>query len=112
MKKVITIIITLIMVLCAVSATAERTNRPALAECYPTTALITALDYDTDIVTCVTFNGRVYHFLGIYDWAEWDLVSLYVWDAGTCIDRTDDVVLDVENGGWLEEDAVNMWLNH
>jgi len=111
MKLIKTIITIILLVLCIVNtASASYMGNVPFDECYPETALITELDYDLDMVTCVTFTGTVYHFKGIYDWAEYDLVSMFVWDAETILDKSDDVILMTEVGGWLTDEEAKSWL--
>lgn len=78
---------------------------------YSTTAMVTYLDYDMDIVTVSTMTGIKYQFDNCDDWCVGDFCSMTMYDNNTA-DIHDDEVLDyrysgyVEGWEWIELEAV------
>ena len=66
---------------------------------YPTTMVVTDVDYATDIVTIETSTGFVYQFEGAEDYTEGDLVSCIMYNNKTT-NITDDVILTVRYSGF------------
>lgn len=66
---------------------------------YPTTMLVTDVDYTTDVVTVETLTGFVYQFEGTEDYTEGDLVSVIMYNNRTT-NITDDVILTVQYSGF------------
>ena len=68
---------------------------------YAHTALITALDYDTDTVTVTDYVGLTWTFQGCEDYCVDDLVSLTMSDNGTKETVLDDEILSAKYAGYL-----------
>lgn len=66
---------------------------------YPTTMLVTDIDYTTDVVTIETATGFIYQFEGAEDYIKGDLVSCIMFSNGTA-DITDDMILSVRYSGF------------
>lgn len=95
MKKIIALflaVITAAAVLCAA-------HKPIIT--YAHTALITALDYDTDTVTVTDYSGLTWTFSGCEDYCVDDLVSLTMSDNGTKETVMDDEILSATYAGYL-----------
>ncbi len=60
---------------------------------YPTTAVITDINEQNDIVTMSTASGLVYQFEGIEDYYTGDLVACLMFDNGTPDNVRDDIIL-------------------
>ena len=103
-----TIVTCLLIVGCAYAT-------PACAEAedfYPMTAVVTQLDWQLDIVSCVTYDGNIWEFYGCDSWKIGDVCSMYMWNCNTEDDITDDEIIDVEFGGHLDTHALVNWLSH
>lgn len=66
---------------------------------YPTTMVVTDVNYSTDVVTIETATGFTYEFEGTEDYTEGDLVSCIMYNNKTK-DITDDVILTVRYSGF------------
>lgn len=93
MKKAMMILVTLILTMVALTASAE---------IYPKTAKVIEVNYDEDLVTIETCTGITYTFEGCEDWIEGDGVSLIMEDNGT-ESILDDSILMAEYTGWTLE---------
>ena len=71
----------------------------ALADLYPLTARVYAIDYDEDTVIVETFNGDLFDFDGVEDWAEDDCCSLIMDDNGTAL-IYDDAIVSARYCAW------------
>lgn len=71
---------------------------------YPATAIVTDIDYDTDIVTVQRASGFTYEFEGVEDTMVGDVMSLLMYNNGTGFDITDDVVISARYSGFIAED--------
>lgn len=70
---------------------------------YAMTAMVYNLDYEADIVTVEDANGNLWDFAGCEDYAEGDLVSCVMWDAGTPETVYDDYILNARYSGfWID----------
>lgn len=84
-------------------------SMPAKAEgsFYPRAAIITALDLNEDLVTCVDAAGRIWQFYGVEDFDIGDVVAMIMWDAGTP-SVFDDEIIDATYAGTL--DQLGAWI--
>lgn len=71
----------------------------AIAEEYPLTTRVYAVDPDADIVIVETFNGMLYSFDGVEDWMEGDCCAVIMNDNGTS-EVFDDKIVSVRYCGW------------
>lgn len=71
------------------------------AETYSLTTLIVSLDYDTDEVVVMDFNGNEWVFYGCEDWYLMDICTLTMDDNDTLL-IYDDVIVDCRYSGWLD----------
>ena len=62
---------------------------------YPKLGVIVDFDYNEDLVFVSDWNGDIWSFYGIEDWAIWDYVSMVFHDNGTPFEIHDDVILSV-----------------
>ena len=74
---------------------------PATENLYPMTAVVTVVDYETDIVTMRDFNGNLWQFEGCEDWSKNDVVACIMNDKGTPI-IFDDEIINLHYEEWLE----------
>lgn len=63
------------------------------AQTYPTTMIVTETDTATDTVVCEDYNGNLWEFEGIEDWAEGDIVAAIMSDNATEIIYDDEFVM-------------------
>lgn len=70
---------------------------------YPDTAIITAIDYDADIVTVTDVAGIVRQFCGCEDYCIGDLVRMMMHDEGTSHSILDDTIVVAWYAGTLEQ---------
>ena len=97
MKKIVALflaVITAAAVLCAA-------HKPITT--YAHTALITALDYDTDTVTVTDYSGLTWTFSGCEDYCVDDLVEMLMQEAGDPEDIFDDVIYSTCYAGFYAE---------
>ena len=83
MKKVIALVIALLMMGTCVVASAEL---------YADTFVVCEVDYDTDTVWLMDFNGRLISFEGCEDWFAGDLCSVLM---------DDDTIISYQYSGWV-----------
>lgn len=70
---------------------------------YSTSMAIVKLDYDTDTVTCMDFNGNLWEYTGIEDASIGDLEAVTMCDNATPNTIYDDIILDTRCSGWVYE---------
>lgn len=75
---------------------------------YPTAAVITQVDYETDTVTVVNATGFVYEFEGVEDLAEGDMMALVMYSNGTPYTIEDDVVISARYAGYIIDDVIEV----
>jgi hypothetical protein len=68
---------------------------------YGMTAIVTNVSQATDTVTIEDFNGNLWQFEGIEDWAVNDVVSCVMDGQGTDLIK-DDVIIKVQYSGYFE----------
>lgn len=74
----------------------------AQRETYPTSMIVTEVDYKNDIVTITDFEDRAYQFYGCEDWYEGDICAVIMSDNGTPETVYDDVILQTRYCGYVE----------
>ncbi len=97
MKKIIALllaVVSAVSILCAA-------HKPITT--YAHTALITALDYDTDTVTVTDYACLTWTFQGCEDYCVDALVSLIMSDNGTKETVLDDEILSAKYAGYLPD---------
>jgi hypothetical protein len=67
---------------------------------YPNTAVVTAIDYNTDFFEVSTSTGISYTLKGVEDWEVGDLASLLMYDIGGDGDITNDLVIELRYTGF------------
>lgn len=100
MKKVITVIAVIHVFLSALFdvgfAPAEDLNLDFNPECvYAKLGVIVDFDFTEDLVFVSDWNGDIWSFHGIEDWAIWEYVSMVFHDNGTPMNIYDDMILSV-----------------
>ena len=95
-KKEITISVIIILLLAALSIPASNPNF-----LYPKACIITAIDYEKDLVTIETASGLIYEFYGVEDYDTGDLVAVLFF-GGVTEKVTDDIILMHRYSGWPE----------
>lgn len=75
-------------------------------ENYPLTTVITCVDYESDVVIAMDFNGNMWEFEGCNDWIEGDVCSMIMNNRGTDV-IYDDVIIDMKYCGWVEQWGFN-----
>ena len=98
MKKVIFMVTVLLVSLIVLSAVGfesieDLKSNPFRDGVYGKLCVITNLDYDRDVVDVTDWNGDVWSFDGIEDWALWDYVDVVFHDNGTPGTIYDDVIM-------------------
>ena len=67
---------------------------------YPTAAVVTAVDYETGIVTVEKSTGFVYTFEGVEDLVVGDVMALVMYSNGTPTIE-DDVIISARYSGYV-----------
>lgn len=67
---------------------------------YSETMVVVNVDYETDIVTVMDFDGTLWEYEECEDWYEGDLVSMIMCDNGTDASY-DDIIIDLKYEGWV-----------
>lgn len=102
------VLIACIVMSCAASAKGETIETE---DVYAITTVVVELDYGEDTVTCQDFNGNLWVFYGVEDWAVCDVATLVMWNAETDT-IYDDEILHAYYSGWLTLEQVAQWLSH
>lgn len=71
---------------------------------YPSTMVITHVDYFTDTVVIENATGFRYHFEGVEDLVPGDVVSVVMYNNGTPWNIEDDEVISARYSGFVIED--------
>ena len=79
---------------------------------YPSTMVITHVDYFTDTVIVETSAGFRYDFQGVEDLIPGDVVSLIMYNNGTPWTIEDDQVVSARYSGFIKEDIQNVYLEN
>lgn len=92
MKKIVKVVLALVVLL---------TITAARAETYPAVFVVHEIDYATDTVTLIDFNGWMWDVCGVEDFMIGDVVGAIMDDVGT---ETiyDDEIQCIRYCGWLE----------
>lgn len=91
--SVVVVTVFISMIFFSMPARAEET------ELYPRAAIITELDLNEDLVTCVDAAGCIWQFYGVEDFDIGDIVALILWNAGTPESIFDDEIIDAVYAG-------------
>lgn len=81
------------IVLSALALASNPVNTMYARGIYPETTIITALDYEQDIVTVETCEGFLFSFYGCEDWAIGDFASVIFDDMGTESILDDEIII-------------------
>lgn len=76
---------------------------------YPSTMVITDIDYTTDMVVVENANGFIYAFEGVEDLVPGDVVSVVMYNNGTPWSIEDDEVVSARYSGFIAEDFYNVY---
>lgn len=76
---------------------------------YPSTMVITHVDYFTDTVIVENATGFQYHFEGVEDLIPGDVVSVVMYNNGTPWSIEDDEVVSARYSGFVIEDFHNAY---
>ena len=68
---------------------------------YPTSGIVTEVNYDTDLVTVEVRNGNMFQFYGAEDWVEGDIAAMIMNDLGTP-EVYDDEIISVRYVGYAK----------
>ena len=68
---------------------------------YPCSAVVSEVNYETDVVTFVDVNGNKIYMNECEDWFEGDCAELIMYDNGT-VDESDDIVIKSLYSGYVE----------
>lgn len=71
---------------------------------HPATAIVTQVDYETDIVTVQNATGFTYEFEGVEDLVVGDVMSLLMYNNGTGDTIADDIVISARYSGFVADD--------
>ena len=71
-------------------------------EIYPTSMIVTEVDYENNLVTIVDFEGRMYQFYGCEDWYENDICAVIMDNNGTTETVYDDIITQVRYCGYIQ----------
>ena len=94
------IVVVLVLVLAA-SLGAHIANVQRHKHWYGMTAVVTHISEATDTVTIKDFNGNLWQFKGVEDWAIDDVVSCIMDSKGTALIKDDEIV-KVQYSGYFE----------
>lgn len=84
---------------------------------YPATMVITAVDYETDIVTVENATGFIYEFEGVEDLVPGDVMSLVMYNNNTWWTIEDDWVISARYSGFISSEVLQydhesgQWVN-
>lgn len=68
---------------------------------YPLTTKVVDINYFSDVVTVMDFNGMTWKFTGTDDWMVGDICSMIMDSRGTEL-VFDDVIIDYKYDGYIE----------
>ena len=75
---------------------------------YPTAAVVTAVDYDLDLVTVEKATGFVYEFYGVEDLCVGDVMAMLMYSNGTPETIADDIVISARYSGYTSADVTKV----
>lgn len=78
---------------------------PAMADFYPTCAVLTVVDRETDTLTFEDVMGRTWTMQGCEDWEQWYFAALLMDDNGTP-EIADDIVVKAHYQMTVEDWAI------
>lgn len=90
-----------LIVLLVVGTVCGFLNARDLKNEYPMTAIVYNISEATDTVTIKDFNGNLWQFKGVEDWAVNDICSCIMNSKGTVYIKDDEIV-KVRYSGYLE----------
>lgn len=94
MKKIVSVLFVMVVTLMLFA------GRPH--EIYPTSMIVTEIDYENDLVTIVDFTGNAFQFFGCEDWCENDICAVIMNDNGTPETIYDDIITQVRYCGYIQ----------
>lgn len=95
--------LTLVMMIMIAILSGANPNNVSTMGFYSETMAIINVDYDTDTVEAMDFNGNVWSFTGCEDYYEGDLIAVTMCDNGTTNTIYDDIIIDTKYSGWVSE---------
>lgn len=78
---------------------------------YPSTMVITDIDYATDTVVVENATGFVYTFEGVEDLLPGDFMSVIMYNNGTPWTIEDDQVVSARYSGYIDQNLHNEYVN-
>jgi len=78
---------------------------------YPSTMVITEIDYATDTVVVENANGFIYAFEGVEDLMPGDYMSVIMYNNGTPWSTEDDCVISARYSGWIDQHLHDEYIN-
>ncbi len=94
MKKIVSVLFVMVVTLMLFAGSPR--------EIYPTSMIVTEIDYENDLVTIVDFNGNAFQFFGCEDWCENDICAVIMDDNGTPETIYDDIITQVRYCGYIQ----------
>ena len=74
----------------------------AYEDIYPTTGIVSEVNYEENLVSVEDFNGNIWQFSEIEDWSVGDICSL-IMDSKKTEEIEDDEILSVRYSGYIEQ---------
>lgn len=74
----------------------------AYEDIYPTTAVVSEVNYEENLVSVEDFNGNIWQFTETDDWAVGDICSM-IMDSKKTEEIEDDEILSVRYSGFIEQ---------
>ena len=76
----------------------------AYEDIYPTTAIVSAVNYEENLVSVEDFNGNIWQFTETDDWSVGDICSL-IMDSKKTEEIEDDEILSVRYSGYIKQET-------
>lgn len=85
---------------------ADNTDIYNINNLYALYTIVSDINYNDDIVYCTDFNGFIWSFYGVEDWAINDICSLTMYDNNTEI-IYDDIILNATYSGYIDNTDID-----
>jgi hypothetical protein len=101
MKKIVTIILTMTLILACSVCFAESAVDEFASHIRPLCGIVIEVNYGENYIAIEDFTGNVWEWEGAEDWQEGDIAAMIMDDNGT-ESIFDDIILDIQYCGTLE----------
>lgn len=102
-NKILVFIAVSLLIACAFGFYMDaNANGVDVADCYAKVFVVTAIDYENDVIMLIDFNGDEWCYEGVEDWAVDDIACAIMYNNKTNL-IYDDEIISLTYNGFIKE---------